>query len=81
MQYDQKVIIKCLWNDEADARNIADRLQAQFGEHVYQLRTIWFWIASVWIGRSDVRDEIRTGSAPLHDLDAKILATLRKSPL
>jgi hypothetical protein len=33
MEYDQRVIIKFLLNEETDARDIADRMQAQFGEH------------------------------------------------
>jgi hypothetical protein len=40
MDYDQRVFIKFLWNEGADARDIAARLQAQFAEHAYQLRTI-----------------------------------------
>jgi hypothetical protein len=35
MELDQRVIIKFLWNDGADAHQIADRLQAQFAEHAY----------------------------------------------
>jgi hypothetical protein len=42
MEYDQRVIIKFLWDDGADARQIADRLQVQFAEHSYQLRTVRF---------------------------------------
>jgi hypothetical protein len=42
MEHDQRVIIKFLWNDRADARQIAARLQAQFVEHAYQLRTVGF---------------------------------------
>jgi hypothetical protein len=45
MEYDQRVIINFFWNERIDARHIADRLYAQFGEHIYQLRTIRFWIA------------------------------------
>jgi hypothetical protein len=37
MEYDQTVIIKFLWKERTDARQIADRLQAQFAEHFYQL--------------------------------------------
>jgi hypothetical protein len=37
MEYDQTVIIKFLWNERADARQIAARLQAQFTENAYQL--------------------------------------------
>jgi hypothetical protein len=37
MEYDQRVIIKFLKNEKADTRDIADGLQVQFGEYVYQL--------------------------------------------
>jgi hypothetical protein len=80
MEYDQTVIIKFLWKDRADARQIADRLQAQFAEHFYQLRTVRFWIVEIRPGRQDLHDEIRSGRPPLDDLDSKILAILEKSP-
>jgi hypothetical protein len=78
MEYDQRVIIKFLWNEGADARDIGDKLQVQFGEHVYQLRTIRFWIAETRLGRQDLHDEIRTGRPLLDDLDATILAIFGK---
>jgi hypothetical protein len=31
------VIIKFLWNEKTDIGNIADRFQAEFDEHAYQL--------------------------------------------
>jgi hypothetical protein len=37
MGCDQRVIIKFLWKDRANARQIAAKLQAQFIEHVYKL--------------------------------------------
>jgi hypothetical protein len=36
MEYDQRVIIKFLWNERANARQITARLQTQFAEHAYQ---------------------------------------------
>jgi hypothetical protein len=80
MEYDQRVIIKFLWNEGADAGQIAARLQAQFAEHAYQLRTVQFWITEIRRGRQDLHDEIRSRRPPLDDLDGKILAILDKSP-
>jgi hypothetical protein len=51
MECDQRVIIKFLLNEEADASDIADRLHAQFDEHAYKLRTVQFWITEVWLSR------------------------------
>jgi hypothetical protein len=45
MEYDQRVIIKFLSNEGADARQIVTRLQGQFSEHFHRLRTVKFWIA------------------------------------
>jgi hypothetical protein len=78
MEYDQRVIITFLWNERADARDIADRLQSQCVEHVYQFQTIRFYIAKAWLDRQDLNDEIRTGRSPLGNLDSKLLAMLDK---
>jgi hypothetical protein len=80
MEYDQKMITKFLLKEGADARNIAERLQAQFGENAYKLRTVQFRITEIWLGREDLHDEIYIGRLLLDDLDAKILAILDKSP-
>jgi DNA-binding transcriptional MerR regulator len=80
MECDQKAIIKFLWNEGVDARDIAAILQAQFAEHAYQLRTVQFWITEIRLGRQDLDDEIRTRKPQFDDLDAKILARLDKSP-
>jgi hypothetical protein len=79
MDHDQRVIIKSLWNERTDARQIAARLQAQFVEHPYQLRAAEFWITEIPRGRQDLRDEICNGRPPLDDLNRKILAILDKS--
>jgi hypothetical protein len=42
MEYDQRVIIKFLWNKGVDTYQIEAKLQAQFAKHAYQLRTVQF---------------------------------------
>jgi hypothetical protein len=80
IEYDQRVIIKFLWNKRADARQIVARLQERFVKHSYRLRTVRFWIAEIWRGRQDLHDEIRSGRPSRDDLDRKSLAILDKSP-
>jgi DNA-binding transcriptional ArsR family regulator len=75
------MIIKFLWNERADALQIAARVQTQFAKHGYQLRTVRFAITEIRRGSQDLHDEIRSGRHPLDDLDAEILAVLDKSPL
>jgi hypothetical protein len=79
IEFDRRVIIRFLWNEENDANQITAKLQAQFGEHAYELRTARFWIAEVRFCPQDLYDEIRTGRPPLDDLDVKILAIFDKS--
>jgi hypothetical protein len=80
MECDQRVIIRFLWNEGIDAHEIVHRLQAQFDEYAYTLRTVQSWITEARLGRQDTHDKIHTGRFPLDDLDAKILARLDKSP-
>jgi hypothetical protein len=77
----QKVIITFPLNKGPEARDIADRLQAQFGQHVYSHRAIQFWITEVRFGRQDLHDEISTGRSPLDDFNAKIRALSDRSLL
>jgi hypothetical protein len=80
MKYDQRAIIKFLWNEGADARQIVTRLQAHIGEHSSQLRTVQLCIVEIRDGLQDLDDEIRSRRPPLDGRDSKILAILDKSP-
>jgi hypothetical protein len=80
MEHDQRMIIKFLWNEGADASQIAARFQAWFSEHSYQLRTVQFWITEIRRGLQDLHDEIRSRKPLLDDLNGKILAISDKSP-
>jgi DNA-binding transcriptional ArsR family regulator len=78
MESDQRVIIRFLLNERAEANQITARFQTQFGEHSYKLRTVRFWIAEVRFDSEDRHDEARIGRHPLDVPDAKILAILDK---
>jgi hypothetical protein len=47
------------------------RLQAQFGDFSYALRTVKHWIGEIQRGRKDLHDEIPTGRSALDDLNGK----------
>jgi transposase len=72
MEYGQRVIIKFLFNEGADARQIAQRLRAQFHENADALRTVQFWITELRRGREDLHDEPRTGRSSAENLPPKI---------
>jgi hypothetical protein len=80
MECDWRMIIKFLLKEGVDARDVPNRLQAQFGEHAYKLRLIQLWITEALLDRQDLHEEIRIRIPTLDDLDAKILAILDKSP-
>jgi hypothetical protein len=80
MEYDQRVIIRFLWNGRINTNQITARLQVKFGKHAYKLRTVRFWIAEIGFGHQYLHDEIGIGRPPLDDLCAKILAILNKVP-
>jgi hypothetical protein len=80
MEYDQRMIIRFVHNERADAHDTIRRLQETFAQDAYALRTVQFWISKVPRGRQDLHDKNRMGRSPLDDLDAKILAILDKSP-
>jgi hypothetical protein len=80
MDDDQRVIIRFLWNEGADASNIAIELQAQLSENGYQLRTVQLWIMEIRLGHQDLHDEICIGRPARADLGVRILAILDESP-
>jgi hypothetical protein len=60
MEYEQRVIIKFLFNEGVDARQMAQKLRAQFYKDAYGLRTVQFCITELR-GREDLHDGVRTG--------------------
>jgi hypothetical protein len=60
MEYDQRVIIRFLSNEGITANEITIKLQVQFAEHAYKLRTVRFWIAEVRCGSIRFDSVIKT---------------------
>jgi hypothetical protein len=52
MECDQRVIIKFLFNERCNAKQIGERLEAQFYEDAYSLQNVQFWI---WRNQERVR--------------------------
>jgi hypothetical protein len=80
MEYEQRVIIKFLFNRPADARQIAERLRAQLHEDAYALRTVQFWTTELRRGREDINDEPRTGIPSTDNLPTKIQEPFDENP-
>jgi hypothetical protein len=80
MKYDQRVIIRFLQNEGADVHNNAQRIQTEFAQDAYALRTVQFWIGEAYRSHQDLHDEKCMGKHPLDGFDVKILAILDKSP-
>jgi hypothetical protein len=76
MESDQRVIIKFLFNERHDANQILERLEAQFQEDAYSLRSVQFWIGEMKRGRKDLRDGQRSGRRPIDSLTAHIKVLL-----
>jgi hypothetical protein len=47
MEHEQGVIIKFLFNDGLDPRQIVEKLEAQFHKDAYSLHAVQFWIGEV----------------------------------
>jgi hypothetical protein len=80
MEYEQRVIIKFLFNDGLDPRQIVEKLEAQFHKNGYSLRAVQFWSGEVRRGREDLRDVPRGGRASEEHITAKIQELLNQNP-
>jgi hypothetical protein len=61
MQYEQRVIIRFLYNEEVPAEAITTRLRAQYDEDAYKLRTVQDSCTKLRMGRNELKDENRVG--------------------
>jgi DNA-binding CsgD family transcriptional regulator len=56
----------------SDANRTVERLEAQFHEDAYSLRSVQFWIGEIKGGREDLYDAQRSGRRPIESLTAQI---------
>jgi hypothetical protein len=80
MEYEQRLIIRFLTNEDVDAHEIHTILNAQFGEQTYGLGGIQFWVREMQSDREDLHDEHRSGRPALDYIDTKIISILEKVP-
>jgi hypothetical protein len=76
MEYDQRVVIKFLFNEHCNANQIVERVETQFREDIYSLRSVQFWSGEIKRGREDLHDAQRSGRRPIESLTAQIKVLL-----
>jgi hypothetical protein len=72
MEYEQRVIIKFLFNDGLDPRQIVKKLESQFQKDGCLLPAVQFWIGEVRRGREDLLNELWPGSPSEEHITSKI---------
>jgi transposase len=77
MEFEQRIIIRFLYREQAKPRDISARLSAQFGA-AYSLRSVQRWCRYIRQGRELLDDEPRSGRPPIDFLDIQILLSLEK---
>jgi hypothetical protein len=78
MELEQRIIIRFLYREHVEPRDIHARLSAQFGDGVYSLRSIQRWCQYIRQGCELLDDERRSGRPPIDFLDIQILSSLEK---
>jgi hypothetical protein len=80
IEYEQRVVIRFLLQEDANMDNIHRRLQAQFTDNGYSIGSVRRWCQFIRQGREDIHDDPRSGHPPTDLVDTKILSTLKRRP-
>jgi DNA-binding transcriptional ArsR family regulator len=80
MDYEQRVIVRFLCKEGVLPAEIHTRVEAQFGEDAYSLRSVQRWCQLVRHGREDLHDGDRLGRSTLDFIDSKIMSLLEREP-
>jgi FtsZ-binding cell division protein ZapB len=63
----------------SDANQIVEKLETQFHEYVYSLRSVQFWIGEIKRGRENLHDAQRSGRRPFENLRTQIKVLLNEN--
>lgn len=80
MESEQRAIIKFLTNESVDTHKIRMKLHARFGEEIYALNRIQFWMHKIQRGWEDLHDEYHFGRPALGYIETKHASRLEKVP-
>jgi hypothetical protein len=78
MELEQRIIIRFLYREHAEPRDVPARLLARFGDTVYSLRSVQRWCQYNRQGRELLDNEPRSGRLPIDFFDIQILSSLEK---
>jgi hypothetical protein len=78
MELEQGIIIRFLYMEHAEPRDIYARLSTQFGHTAHSLRSVQRWCQYIRRGRELLDDESRSGRPQIDFLDISILSSLEK---
>jgi hypothetical protein len=79
-ELEQRAVTKFLWKEGFPGKKLDERLQAVYGDAVYALPSVYFWVKEFNCGREDIVDQLRPGRPPTDNLDADILCARQHSP-
>jgi hypothetical protein len=80
VELEQRIIIRFLYREHAERRDIHAQLSAQFDDAAYSLRSVQSWCQYIRQGRELLDDEPRSGRLPIDFLDIQIPSPLEKQP-
>jgi hypothetical protein len=77
MKCEQPMILWFLLKENANADDIHRRLQAQFTDDAYSIRSVRDYCQFIRQGRKDFQDDLRADRPPIEFIDTKTLSTLK----
>jgi hypothetical protein len=80
MELEQRIIIRFLYREHAEPRDIHARLSAHFSDPACSLRSVQRWCQYIRQGRELLDDEPRSGRPTIDFLDIQVLSSLERQP-